>query len=184
MVGEARGATAHPWFCRVSVSLPRLGGWRVHCTTVAEVKARVSVSLPRLGGWRVWPTCSTSVISRTFQSRCRDWVVGEQRSLALPRMPCHRFSLVAEIGWLARCSRGWGESRHRQFQSRCRDWVVGESTNGRQLDSVHFKFQSRCRDWVVGETKGSSTLSPSKQGFSLVAEIGWLARRHQALLLY
>ncbi len=63
---------------------------------------------------------------RKFQSRCRDWVVGEWGRLLR--------KLLVPL-----------------FQSRCRDWVVGEhgfNPNSAQL----FKFQSRCRDWVVGES--------------------------------
>ncbi len=36
-----------------------------------------------------------------FQSRCRDWVVGEDPSLLLNVGIVVSFSLVAEIGWLA-----------------------------------------------------------------------------------
>ncbi len=41
------------------------------------------------------------------------------------------FSLVAEIGWLARYPTT-GDNAHRidTFQSRCRDWVVGEIRYG------------------------------------------------------
>ena len=61
-----------------------------------------------------------------FQSRCRDWVVGELGE-SCPRATYPRcFSLVAEIGWLARIKIGWEKDRETKFQSRCRDWVVGE----------------------------------------------------------
>ena len=117
-----------------------------------------------------------SGIEQQFQSRCRDWVVGEvdaiinlsedlSVSVSLPRLggwrvrviPCARlmqvcFSLVAEIGWLARSGKNSVVLAPYAFQSRCRDWVVGE------LDVAHITsdydfclFQSRCRDWVVGE---------------------------------
>ncbi len=60
------------------------------------------------------------------------------------------FSLVAEIGWLARASA---------------TAVAGQVG----------RFQSRCRDWVVGELLILRTKPPLLLGFSLVAEIGWLA---------
>ncbi len=63
---------------------------------------------------------------KPFQSRCRDWVVGENsRDKRSP--PSSRFSLVAEIGWLARGDPGRRETPTARFQSRCRDWVVGEA---------------------------------------------------------
>ncbi len=40
-----------------------------------------------------------------------------------------RFSLVAEIGWLASQYFGRGKYVDKSFQSRCRDWVVGEERN-------------------------------------------------------
>ncbi len=62
----------------------------------------VSVSLPRLGGWRDPNTLPVGVELDRFQSRCRDWVVGEMETRNLPRVRQVGFSLVAEIGWLAR----------------------------------------------------------------------------------
>ncbi len=88
----------------------------------------------------------------SFQSRCRDWVVGEALppqnlfkdsgpvSVSLPRLGgwrddgpatvvslTPRFSLVAEIGWLARKVLIILDILTAMFQSRCRDWVVGEN---------------------------------------------------------
>ncbi len=60
----------------VSVSLPRLGGWRVRRISMSAIKPEVSVSLPRLGGWRADYRGRLPCL-REFQSRCRDWVVGE-----------------------------------------------------------------------------------------------------------
>ncbi len=60
-----------------------------------------------------------------------------------------RFSLVAEIGWLARRSTVSPSAMASLFQSRCRDWVVGEPS------------RERGASW--------------HGCFSLVAEIGWLA---------
>ncbi len=60
-----------------------------------------------------------------FQSRCRDWVVGESGN-------AYGFDVVFE------------------FQSRCRDWVVGEKATFVPV-TIRRLFQSRCRDWVVGE---------------------------------
>ncbi len=75
----------------VSVSLPRLGGWRVATKPSCDPQNTVSVSLPRLGGWRA------------LRSNSVGWF-----------MPC--FSLVAEIGWLASCLRP-GEPRWRGIVS-------------------------------------------------------------------
>ncbi len=65
----------------VSVSLPRLGGWRVKTMVFHKMLQNVSVSLPRLGGWR-------EVIADRF------------------KVDAASFSLVAEIGWLASSHRG------------------------------------------------------------------------------
>ncbi len=160
----------------VSVSLPRLGGWRVIAVDGVVLVFDVSVSLPRLGGWRAFQPVPTPNGTATFQSRCRDWVVGE------PEPGCcdqrlGSFSLVAEIGWLAREINVAQLQQEREFQSRCRDWVVGEPCNARLQDLLKSLFQSRCRDWVVGEP-ASPKMNDNGNGFSLVAEIGWLARGH------
>ncbi len=135
-----------------------------------------------------------------FQSRCRDWVVGENCNFSYSSFDMLSFSLVAEIGWLASHHNIAINLRCCMFQSRCRDWVVGECFDlFGSLFSVH-KFQSRCRDWVVGELNPPITPSPLagcvsvslprlggwrellkhwmlklNNSFSLVAEIGWLA---------
>ncbi len=76
-------------------------GELVSCKSITQ--PIVSFSLVAEIGWLAseWvigrlPTCDM------FQSRCRDWVVGESsRAGGGFAMPA-RFSLVAEIGWLAR----------------------------------------------------------------------------------
>ncbi len=175
-------------FMRVSVSLPRLGGWRVLFMLMFMLMFTVSVSLPRLGGWRVSRRTRLSK-GGWFQSRCRDWVVGEIAwAWAWEILGC--FSLVAEIGWLASLGgirdglvsgivsvslprlggwRGGGgavASGVRLFQSRCRDWVVGES---RDVGETFFQlmFQSRCRDWVVGEHRADGAQSHQRKGVSV-----------------
>ncbi len=125
---RASAALATEGTYKVSVSLPRLGGWRElthgpgrpgpYCfSLVAEIgwlasllervrrgpQKSVSVSLPRLGGWRASQLCELERQQYPFQSRCRDWVVGESSS------------------W-SKTGRSSG-----LFQSRCRDWVVGEA---------------------------------------------------------
>ncbi len=50
-----------------------------------------------------------------FQSRCRDWVVGEAVAGAAALALTERFSLVAEIGWLARPDKPCQEFRVRCF---------------------------------------------------------------------
>ncbi len=45
---------------------------------------------------------SSPPVGARFQSRCRDWVVGERILSLIQFWLLHRFSLVAEIGWLAR----------------------------------------------------------------------------------
>ncbi len=92
-----------------------------------------------------------------FQSRCRDWVVGELAFGSSASAQTVSFSLVAEIGWLARVAWVHQLSRSTVFQSRCRDWVVGEDASPRLRNSI-FKFQSRCRDWVVGERQWKRAL--------------------------
>ncbi len=62
----------------------------------------------------------------TFQSRCRDWVVGEQWPDPPQTENRSGFSLVAEIGWLASLTDDASNPSATVFQSRCRDWVVGE----------------------------------------------------------
>ncbi len=62
----------------VSVSLPRLGGWRVLSFGAIVGEDEVSVSLPRLGGWRAVVQTDNGLNFAVFQSRCRDWVVGER----------------------------------------------------------------------------------------------------------
>ncbi len=61
----------------------------------------VSVSLPRLGGWRGEINPARSQRYLVFQSRCRDWVVGEADVADWIAEGATSFSLVAEIGWLA-----------------------------------------------------------------------------------
>ncbi len=109
-----------------------------------------------------------------FQSRCRDWVVGEGKESA---------QIIVTSKFQSRC-RDWvvGESpigldspSIAQFQSRCRDWVVGELLGVWRCHFQFWKFQSRCRDWVVGESNTPGG-GERPHGFSLVAEIGWLAR--------
>ncbi len=81
VVGEAerlKSAFRNYW---VSVSLPRLGGWRGLWVSAPAGQRRVSVSLPRLGGWRAINfDRARKSDDRQFQSRCRDWVVGEERN--------------------------------------------------------------------------------------------------------
>ncbi len=126
MVGELRTIPSLNRTLLVSVSLPRLGGWRVlniigfrltviGFSLVAEIGwlasletschlgplIHVSVSLPRLGGWRDKFIGHCYVNHCTFQSRCRDWVVGERTHRRSPWQRISSFSLVAEIGWLA-----------------------------------------------------------------------------------
>ncbi len=133
----------------------------------------VSVSLPRLGGWREGMYTEYFNFWK-FQSRCRDWVVGENLSPNRYRSPYPvSVSLPRLGGW-----RGSGVvpslSLSSKFQSRCRDWVVGEfQPPWRLLPS--FTFQSRCRDWVVGESNRLIAHTRPSSSFSLVAEIGWLA---------
>ncbi len=62
-----------------------------------------------------------------------------------------RFSLVAEIGWLASQRFRSNFQETAMFQSRCRDWVVGEEEVLGLVSPLMGAFQSRCRDWVVGE---------------------------------
>ncbi len=137
----------------VSVSLPRLGGWRAGLRWLMGTgNLYVSVSLPRLGGWR---DSTLAVTGLCNQTSC--------------------FSLVAEIGWLASRHSLAAACLHKEFQSRCRDWVVGEPASSNHLPSCCLvsvslprlggwrvidqcpnikratMFQSRCRDWVVGE---------------------------------
>ncbi len=85
------------------------------------------------------------------------------------------FSLVAEIGWLARVASECPAQPLGLFQSRCRDWVVGEpesSAEGKAIGIVSVSLPRlggwRVMTWLC--------LMPSPASFSLVAEIGWLAR--------
>ncbi len=146
---------------RLSLPFPNVGstgfslvaeiGWLARRTLIFSqlLKRVVSVSLPRLGGWRVG---FASAMNRdvAFQSRCRDWVVGEQRMPESRHNVYLCFSLVAEIGWLASSQEFNFNIDGFEFQSRCRDWVVGEVSPA-MLPSSRGRFQSRCRDWVVGE---------------------------------
>ncbi len=162
----------------VSVSLPRLGGWRGAGIGSLKIEEVVSVSLPRLGGWRVGrvPSFGASI---QFVSVSLPRLGGWRAQLtAISQRPSQCFSLVAEIGWLASqplCRRGatappvsvslprlggwrvplFGPSAlPMAFQSRCRDWVVGELPWAVNLFNFE-AFQSRCRDWVVGEVGGT-----------------------------
>ncbi len=147
-VGPTDGA-----FCRgsVSVSLPRLGGWRVLGLDPLGILTNVSVSLPRLGGWRGGMGRPLPLRRFCFSLVAEiGWLARSPWSRSAAAPPT-RFSLVAEIGWLA--SRAWVETsrRYSPFQSRCRDWVVGETPTNTPNRGRMFWFQSRCRDWVVGE---------------------------------
>ncbi len=110
-----------------------------------------------------------------FQSRCRDWVVGELNFHRLIFSATPRFSLVAEIGWLASfCCCRWNYSFTPVSVSlpRLGGWRgnkpcgTGKPTTSFSLvaeigwlarlfsrlkSRPHLMFQSRCRDWVVGE---------------------------------
>ena len=136
----------------VSVSLPRLGGWRGYLRPMRHRPQGQSFSLVAEIGWLA-SSRSLDVAKQpgAFQSRCRDWVVGE--------------------GPAAGPAAG-----HRTFQSRCRDWVVGElgKVHLRALNAVVVSVSlPRLGGWRALSTLGLGALKP---GFSLVAEIGWLAR--------
>ncbi len=140
---------------KVSVSLPRLGGWRA-ALGLWPLSPVESFSLVAEIGWLASLLCPCGApAGPRFQSRCRDWVVGEWISISagsclgivsvsLPRLGGWRvgevgiiavinpgFSLVAEIGWLASGSKSTPQCfANAPFQSRCRDWVVGENIDG------------------------------------------------------
>ncbi len=103
------------------------------------VDFRVSVSLPRFGGWRVEIWARGGGKSE-FQSRCRDLGVGEFLGAVLPLMVAEFQSRCRDLGvgeiraFLdATKSDPW-------FQSRCRDLGVGEFHNGGKL--VHLTLVS------------------------------------------
>ena len=77
-------------------------------------------------------------------------MVGERHNDIVSVIALVGFSLVAEIGWLAR---------------------FAATVGGLSFAA----FQSRCRDWVVGEAESSNLAGIGGWRFSLVAEIGWLA---------
>ncbi len=109
-----------------------------------------------------------------------------------------RFSLVAEIGWLARFNPPQIGALKISFSLVAEiGWLA--SDDEKEPAYILYKFQSRCRDWVVGEMAPRFSERPPLRvsvslprlggwrediggfnashgwSFSLVAEIGWLA---------
>ncbi len=77
MVGELTGSDESDEDESVSVSLPRLGGWRVVASALTP-RPMVGFSLVAEIGWLArFPGPSGIEGAGLFQSRCRDWVVGE-----------------------------------------------------------------------------------------------------------
>ncbi len=125
VVGERQGAALQFWEHQVSVSLPRLGGWRARLQRPRPNRRQVSVSLPRLGGWRDPGASVLHLGSRVSVSlpRLGGWRVeqlpltlqGINVSVSLPRLGGWREGVTTTAA-----------SKKIKFQSRCRDWVVGE----------------------------------------------------------
>ncbi len=89
------------------------------------------------------------LVNLLFQSRCRDWVVGELK-----------IDSVYPI--------------KDAFQSRCRDWVVGElSSVFRSVANLSFSLVAEI-GWLASVNL-LFTGDKRQLRFSLVAEIGWLA---------
>ncbi len=133
----------------VSVSLPRLGGWRA-ATPTATAPPTPRFSLVAEIGWLASGRCLGIAPCPSGFSLVAEigWLASCSARTTFSASPC--FSLVAEIGWLASISASNRTISWHLFQSRCRDWVVGESNNGCP-NIWPCSFQSRCRDWVVGE---------------------------------
>ncbi len=85
-----------------------------------------------------------------------------------------RFSLVAEIGWLASEKTKNFKGLPVMFQSRCRDWVVGETGGEKGAEGARGVSVSLPR---LGGWRALYFLHHFIEllRFSLVAEIGWLA---------
>ncbi len=114
-------------------------------------------------GWRL-----------AFQSRCRDWVVGEFcRGFAdCTGLPC--FSLVAEIGWLARLTRQLCNGRTTSFSLVAEiGWLARLGWVALHMPVASFSLVAEI-GWLASLTW--RMLSCALARFSLVAEIGWLAR--------
>ncbi len=162
-------------FLAVSVSLPRLGGWRARWnlgaafltlgfSLVAEIgwlasqylsqapiqTQVVSVSLPRLGGWRALVKNVDMVHSTSFSLVAEiGWLARSSEVFMSHSASC--FSLVAEIGWLAslsRCNYNSLLSIVSVSLPRLGGWRANVTWNDPE---DFYRFQSRCRDWVVGK---------------------------------
>ncbi len=77
-------------------------------------------------------------------------MVGEFSECGVLLPQADRFSLVAEIGWLARIEPTGGTTVSPRFSLVAEiGWLASHELGS--VDPSSVLFQSRCRDWVVGE---------------------------------
>ncbi len=169
MTGSAERAS-------VSVSLPRLGGWRVKDIVQRGTHQRVSVSLPRLGGWRAhfrpWPSPSIRGFSLVAEI---GWLARVAKPVFYGTRQC--FSLVAEIGWLARLLTFFLRTRNKERFSLVAEigWLASDENGAPHPAHAGVSVSlPRLGGWRDG---GLTPPIFFIEGFSLVAEIGWLASR-------
>ncbi len=111
---------------------------------------RVSVSLPRFGGWRVAVLPRSPTPNLCFSLVAEIWGLARTpNSWAILR--CESFSLVAEIWGLARSSLICSGQFFAGFSLVAEIWGLA-STGEAIVAGTLASFQSRCRDLGVGET--------------------------------